>query len=98
MNKIRRQELKMVIRELRAIKHKDDLDTCIASLETLKDEEQDYFDNIPENLQYSQRSEAAEEAIERLEEALDVLNEIYYNADSSLEDIEDAINLIEEVI
>ena len=46
-------------------------------LDNLKDEEQDYYDNIPENLQYSQRAEDSEAAIDNLDEALDLLNDAW---------------------
>lgn len=44
-------------------------------LEELKAEEQEYVDNIPENLQGSERYEAAEEAAYNLEEAYDLVND-----------------------
>ena len=75
MNKQRRKELNVIIDKLTELR---DL------LENLKDEEQDYFDNMPENLQYSERGERAEEAVMSLEEALD-------NIDSVVESIEEAI-------
>ena len=57
-----------------------------------------YYDNIPENLQYSQRAEDSETAIENMEEALDLLNELYeadvFDKDSEL--IEEAIEKIED--
>ena len=36
-------------------------------------EEQEYFDNMPENLQYSSRGERAENAIDNLEESIESL-------------------------
>ncbi|MBC2391322.1 hypothetical protein [Listeria booriae] len=44
-------------------------------LEELKDEEQEYVENIPENLQGSERYEVAEEAAANLEEAYDLVND-----------------------
>lgn len=73
MNKQRRKELDIIARELNDIKER---------LEALRDEEQDYYDNMPENLQGSERGEKAEVAIESLEEAAS--------------SIEDAISSIEE--
>ena len=77
---------------------KDDLYSWINTLDNIKDEEQDYYDNIPENLQYSQRAEDSEEAIENLEEALDLLNEVYDmdEFDKKSESIQEAIDKIED--
>ena len=52
-------------------------------LESVKDDEEDYKDNIPENLQGSERYERAEEVVYNLENALDELNSV-------LETIEEA--------
>lgn len=45
------------------------------SVETLRDEEQEYMDNMPENLQGSIRYEAAEEAVSNLEDAMDSIGD-----------------------
>lgn len=44
-------------------------------LEEIKDEEECYMDNMPENLHQSERYEKAEEAVYNLEEALSSLEE-----------------------
>ena len=100
MNKSRRKELSDVIEELNKIQDKDDLYDCIMTLDSIKDDEQDYYDNIPENLQYSQRAEDSEEAIENLEEALDLLNDVYDEEEfnKNNESIQEAIDKIEEAI
>lgn len=96
MNKSRRNELSKIIRRLNTMQDKEDLYGLIDELDTLKDEEQDYYDNIPENLQNSQRAQDSEQAIDNLEEALDLLNEVY-NADEIDNDlIQQAIDKIEE--
>ena len=53
------------------------LSKAILLLETIADAEQAYRDNIPINLQNSQRYEAAEEASSMLEEALNILYGVY---------------------
>jgi predicted RNase H-like HicB family nuclease len=100
MNKLRRKELSNVIEELNKIQDRDDLYDCIMTLDSIKDDEQDYYDNIPENLQYSQRAEDSEEAIENLEEALDLLNDVYDEEEfnKNNESIQEAIDKIEEAI
>jgi hypothetical protein len=55
-----------------------------SELETICSDEQDYFDNMPENLQGSQRGMDAEEAIDQMNEAVS--------------SIEDAISIIEEIV
>lgn len=98
MNKARRKELSDVIRGLNSIQDKDDLYSWINTLDNIKDDEQDYYDNIPENLQSSQRAEDSEQAIEYMEEALDLLNEVYdmdeFDKESEL--IQEAIGKIED--
>ena len=77
MNKVRRKELNRVIGRLNTLQDKNDLYNSINILENLRNEEQEYYDNIPENLQYGQRAEASEYALECLDEALELLNELY---------------------
>ena len=54
------------------------------SVETLRDEEQEYMDAMPENLQGSTRYEVAEAAVSNLDDAMD--------------SISDAISSIEEAM
>jgi chaperonin cofactor prefoldin len=75
MNKTRRQQLRKWLEDMENIK---------SELETICSDEQDYFDNMPENLQGSQRGCDSEEAIDQMNEAV-----------SSLED---AISIIEEIV
>ena len=53
------------------------LAAMIADLEKLMDAEQNYMDNIPENLQASRFYDAAEHAVSSFEEALGILSEAY---------------------
>ena len=98
MNKLRRKELGQVINGLNTIQDRDDLYSWISTLDNIKYDEESYYDNIPENLQYSQRAEDSEMAIENLEEALDLLNEVYdeeeFDMDNEL--IQRAIDKIED--
>lgn len=75
MNKTRRQQLRKWLEDMEEIK---------SELETICSDEQDYFDNMPENLQGSQKGMDAEEFIEQMEEAVS--------------SIEDAISIIEEIV
>lgn len=76
MNKQRRKEIQTI---------SNDLLPLMTSIEDLLAEEQDYFDNMPENLQSSEKAEIAENAISNLEEALDNIRECIDNLESILE-------------
>lgn len=74
MNKQNRKDLQGYVDSLEKIK---------SNIETMMEEEQSKFDNMPEGLQESERGEAIQEAIDNLEsasgsleEAIDYLNEI----------------------
>lgn len=82
MNNVRRKEIKEVVE--RIYKVQSMIDDIKNDLECIKDEEDDYRDNIPENLQESDRYYSSEEASENLEDAIDEL-------DTILGEIEDAI-------
>lgn len=75
MNKVRRKQLSKWLEDIEAIKNE---------LESICSDEQDYFDNMPENLQGSQRGCDSEEAIEQMEEAISSIDE--------------AISIIEEIV
>ncbi len=88
MNKNRRKELMEWVKKVAE---------WIAQGEELKDElenicsdEQDYFDNMPENLQGSMRGMDAEEAI-------DAMNEAIESMDNAIEAAEEAISCIEDI-
>ena len=73
MNKIRRKTLNEIYDKLAELK---DL------LEEVMSEEEDYKDNMPENLQNSERYEIAENACD--------------NMDSAISSLEEALDYIEE--
>lgn len=73
MNKIRRKTLNELFDKLAELR---DL------LEEVKCEEEDYRDNMPENLQNSERYEIADNAC--------------YNMDSAISSLEEALDYIEE--
>jgi hypothetical protein len=65
MNKVRRKEIAKAI-EL--------LEQAREILESVRDDEQEAFDNMPESLQSSERGEAMEEYIYTLEEAIEAID------------------------
>ena len=67
MNKERRKNIQGILDQLEELK---------GSLEEVQAEEEDYRDNIPENLQGSERYEKADEACDTLSEAVDSLDDI----------------------
>lgn len=67
MNKQRRQKIKEV---------RQQIESCKNDLQVILDEEQDYFDNMPENLQGSMRGSDSEDSIDTMESCIDELDEI----------------------
>lgn len=74
MNKQRRKEIEAV---------KDRILECIDELESIRDDEQDAYDNLPESFQEGERGEQMQEYIYLIEAALDSLED----ANSSLEEV-----------
>lgn len=67
MNKQRKQKIKEV---------RQQIESCKNDLQIILDEEQNYFDNMPENLQGSMRGSDSEDAIDIMENCIDELDEI----------------------
>ena len=88
MNKNRRNELMEWVKKADAwITQGEELKS---KLENICSDEQDYFDNMPENLQSSMRAMDAEEAI-------DAMNEAIASMDSAIEAAEEAASCIEDI-
>ena len=67
MNKIRREALQEISVKLEDIK---------SDIETLRDEEQEYVDNMPESLQSSEKHDTAENAVSSMDSAIDGLDDV----------------------
>ena len=67
MNKQRRQKIRDIRKEI---------ETCKENLQKILDEEQDYFDNMPENLQGSMKGSDSEDAIDTMESCIEDLENI----------------------
>lgn len=67
MNNQRRKEIAEIQNELADL---------LARVETLRDEEQDAYDNMPEGLQQSDRGTASEQAASNLDQAAYSLQEV----------------------
>ena len=76
MNKIRRKKLSEIIDRIQAITN---------DLENILSEEEDYRDNMPENLQSSEKYETSDNACSFMQDAIDNLNEAMDNIGSSAE-------------
>lgn len=98
MNQVRRKELYALIRALNGVQFNDNIDDYINMLDSVKYDEEYAYSSIPENLQYSYRATASEEAIAHMEAALDSLNDAQNseNEDDFQDNIEDAIAAIED--
>lgn len=70
MNKARRKQLEKVVEVLTA---------QMEELETIKDEEQEAFDNLPEGIQCTERGEAMEKNVDDLDGIIDNLENVIYS-------------------
>ena len=87
MNAERRKELNHAIELVNDAQ--SNLEEAANIIESCRGEEEEYMDNMPENLQESDRYYRAEEAIESMENAEEVIQDI-------LSTIEDAANSLDE--
>ena len=85
MNKERRNKIDKAIEEVNRLQ--DALEGLQQIVEEIRYEEQEYLENIPENLQGSERYETAESAVESLENAVDWFDSV---------DIDELISALEE--
>ena len=76
MNKTRRAQIQRIIDEIGCLQQ---------DIEELQDEEQDYMDNMPENLQQSDRYYTAEEAVSNLSSAVDSIADAVSYLESAME-------------
>ena len=74
MNGTRRKQIRQAL---------DLLEQARNILNQCMEEEQDYVDSMPENLQNSDRYYAAEESISNLEDAIDNIDEAVSNAEEA---------------
>ena len=99
MNKARR---KMIQKVIDILEMGDGVDQALAILEDVLYAEEDAYDNIPENLQGSWRAEESEEAIDALNDAIDLLRDLQsaeeVDEDESEDKIQEAIGCLEEIV
>jgi len=85
MNKARRKELMKLKERIENVRF--EIDSVITELTCNAQEEQEYLDNMPENLQGSERAEKTQETLDRLDEIIETLETVT----SELEDAETGI-------
>ena len=99
MNKARRKKIQKAIDMLEM---GDSVEQALAILEDVLYAEEDAYDNIPENLQSSWRAEESEEAIDALNDAIDLLTDLQSSEDADKDETEDkiqeAIGCLEEIV
>ena len=71
MNKDRRKQLAEIQTDI--AKAIDLLSGYQSDLESVRDDEQDYYDNMPESFQNGEKGETAQAAISALEEAIEAI-------------------------
>ncbi|MGF7011989.1 putative solute-binding protein [Lachnospiraceae bacterium PF1-22] len=79
MNNERRKDIDHAIERLKEAK--EILQDVCEQVDVTSEEEQEYLDNIPENLSGSERYEIASEACENLNSAFSALEELSDNVD-----------------
>lgn len=83
MNKERRKAIEDIKKNLEALNETNvitelvgNIQTVIDDIESVKCEEEDYKDNMPENMQQGERYSRAEEVVGYLEEAMSALQNL----------------------
>ncbi len=76
MNKAKRKELQKAI---------DLLNEALSIIENIKDEEQEAYDNLSENLQSSEMGQKMESAVSYMEDATSSIEDVISNIESAME-------------
>lgn len=82
MNQNRRKALSEAMQVLEVCK--TSLDDAKALIETARDEEQEFFDNMPESFQQADKGQAAEAAVESLDNAISSIEEAVDHIEGAL--------------
>lgn len=90
MNKTRRQAIDKIKQRIAEEIPTDIISSILEDIEAIKDEEQESLDNMPENLQGSERYEISEAAVDSLDEAYSALEELNDNIQDALDYLDDA--------
>jgi uncharacterized coiled-coil DUF342 family protein len=88
VNKEQRKTLARLVDDADELRGK--IDDLKAEIETVRDEEQDKFDNLPENFQDGDRGQRMQAAIDAMDEAIQALENI------DIDEITNALNTATE--
>lgn len=88
MNKTRRNVIWEIRDRLEQMK--DEVEDLKEQINTPKDEEQEYADNMPENMQSSDRHEKAETAVSCMDRAMDALYDVMDQLDIAIGELKEA--------
>ena len=86
MNALRRNRISKVIEAVNALNER--IDEIMCFIDAIREDEEECFENLPESLQDSERGEAMQEAIDKLESAYSFLEDI--DLEDVISDLEDA--------
>lgn len=95
MNKPRLKKIYKVARELEELVV--EMESKTEELQDLLYEEEDYHDNMPENLQYSYQGERSEEAVDVMTDAVSNLEKITETITKSISEIDDVVGDLESL-
>jgi hypothetical protein len=76
MNKDRRNALRALVSQLADAVNIGILSEVREEIDSIRDEEQDYFDNMPEGLQSGDKGSVAEAAISAMDAAMDSIDQV----------------------
>ena len=86
---MRRKSLDKVMRQIEAMQ--SGIFELLGDLEAIREEEEEYRDNMPENLQGSEKYEKADAAVDAITAAYDALEAADSSMSEPIESIEEAI-------
>jgi hypothetical protein len=78
VNNARRKEIAAISATIAGLGHT--LDDVVGSIESVRDDEQAYLDDMPESFQSGEKGECAQAAIDALEEAISTIEELDLDA------------------
>jgi uncharacterized protein YukE len=90
MNQDRRAKIEAAVEELRSAM--ESMQEIYLTLESLKDEEQEAFDNLPEGLQQADRGQSMEAIASALDDAVDTLNSALGDIENVTDDFINALD------
>jgi F0F1-type ATP synthase membrane subunit b/b' len=90
MNQDRRAKIETAVEELRSAL--ETMQELHATLESLRDEEQEAFDNLPEGLQQADRGQSMEAIASALDDAVDTLSSALGDIDNVADDFISALD------